>query len=72
MNSFLRAVALVFLSFYLVACASPHVVTLHNGTKITTTGDVSYNSDSGTYSFTNAQGKSMVVNKDDVVSIEGQ
>jgi hypothetical protein len=68
-NAALSTLTLVLLLF-LFGCASPHTITLTDGTVIQTKDKPKFNVREGFYKFKNDSGKKTSVNKDEVRTIE--
>jgi major membrane immunogen (membrane-anchored lipoprotein) len=55
--------------FLLFGCASPHVLTLRDGTQIETKDEPQFNEKTGFYTYKGKDGKKAQVNKDEVATI---
>jgi len=54
---------------FLFGCASPHVLTLKDGTQIETRDEPQFDNNTGFYTYKTKDGKKAQVNKDEVATI---
>ena len=69
MGKFVLSLLLIS-SCLFVACASPHVMVMKDGTTIETEGSPKFDGKTGFYEFKTTEGKTVRANKDEVVTIK--
>jgi hypothetical protein len=55
--------------FFILGCATPHQITMQDGTIIQATDKPKYDKDSGFYEFKTPMGERMKLNKDEIRAI---
>lgn len=71
MKWFIKATLLVILALFLLGCGTKNYqVVTKSGKTYTTQGAPDYNVESETYSFTNKEGKQVIINQSDIEVIQ--